>query len=107
MSKYIPDRWVVLEFTSPQYGTIRKVFGGWYGGYLSGDSWRLNSGITREEVVDGILVFHGNSGSEYACHPDGYGLSAYMEGVLSSYMRDITELGEGYTMRIVGEYEPK
>ena len=39
-----PDSWVVLKITA-ETGVIYKVLAGWSGGYLDGDSWRLNSGI--------------------------------------------------------------
>ena len=61
-SKYTPDAWVVLEF---EYSgeVIRKVFAGWYGGYTTGDSWKLSSGITKVEYEGDIILFHNYSGS--------------------------------------------
>ncbi len=48
--EYTPDSWVVLKVKAGK-GTFPfyKVLAGWSGGYLSGDSWRINSGITRVE----------------------------------------------------------
>lgn len=47
MNEYTPDNWVVvfLNGDDPHY----RVLVGWSGGYLTGDSWRMNSGITRVE----------------------------------------------------------
>ena len=79
---YSPDSWVVLKVkegkgTFPFY----KVLAGWSGGYLDGDSWRMNSGITlvfeRENTVD----FYGESGSMYWCHQGGYRLTMSLAGV--------------------------
>ena len=77
MSDYTPDNWVVLKFTqqgqigNTGYGRKEKVFykvlGGWSGGYLSGDSWRLNSGIVDVEETTDSFIFIGNSGSRYIC----------------------------------------
>ena len=82
MSEYTPDRWVVLKIkegkgTFPFY----KVLGGWSGGYIYGDSWRMNSGITlvfeRENTVD----FYGESGSLYRCPKGAYGLKMSTAGI--------------------------
>lgn len=71
MSNYQPDRWVLLKY---QHGY--KVLGSWYGGYLYGDSWRLNSGVTSVDVSqDNLISFWGASGSCYTCHEDDYGMS--------------------------------
>ena len=47
MSNYKPDNWVVIKMDgdNPHY----RVLAGWSGGYLHGDSWKINSGITRVE----------------------------------------------------------
>ena len=41
-----PNKWVILEIEFKS-GVEYKVFGSWTGGYLDGDSWRLNSGIEK------------------------------------------------------------
>ena len=75
-----PDSWVVLKITT-ETGVIYKVLAGWSGGYLDGDSWRLNSGINiifeREDSVD----FYGNSGSLYHCRKGSYGLRMGTSGI--------------------------
>ena len=50
-----PERWVVVDITVDGEST-KKVFAGWYGGYLDGDSWKLNSGIASEQELDKILA---------------------------------------------------
>jgi len=64
-----PQRWVVLKLPNKHY----KVFATWGGGYLSGDSWRLNSGISKVEQDKDFYYFYGFSGSCYRCHKKGYG----------------------------------
>ena len=75
-----PDRWVVLKITT-ETDVIYKVLAGWSGGYLYGDSWRLNSGINivfeRKDQVD----FYGNSGSLYVCQKGAYGLRMSTAGI--------------------------
>jgi hypothetical protein len=67
-----PDNWVVIKFEgkTPHY----KILGGWSGGYLDGDSWRMNSGIVRVEEENDRLNFYGASGSCYSCHKESYTL---------------------------------
>lgn len=76
---YYPDSWVILEIKGddPHY----RVLGGWSGGYLHGDSWRLNSGITRHEFDGDYWYFYGSSGSCYLCYLDSYGLRKSTIGV--------------------------
>jgi hypothetical protein len=82
MSEYNPDNWVVLKVkegkgTFPFY----KVLAGWSGGYLSGDSWRINSGVTEVKDAGDYYEFYGESGSCYRCHKEGYGLRMNNAGV--------------------------
>lgn len=65
---YTPDNWIVFEFETPDGKKFRKVLGGWSGGYLDGDSWRLNSGIVDVKDDGDYLLFIGHSGSTYKCH---------------------------------------
>lgn len=70
-----PYDWVVLRIESED-SVIYKVLAGFPGGYLDGDYWRLNSGITDVELGDnGIVYFYGNSGSCYKVNEANYHLS--------------------------------
>jgi hypothetical protein len=62
-----PDNWVVVKFPDHY-----RVLAGWSGGYLSGDSWRLNSGIVRAEQDGQYWYFYGASGSYYSCRKGAY-----------------------------------
>ena len=70
MSNYKPDNWVVIKIdgNEPHY----RVLAGWSGGYLDGDSWKMNSGITRVEDAGDRFNFYGSSGSCYSCHKESY-----------------------------------
>lgn len=74
MSMYTPDSWVLLHVvggSSPHY----RVFGSWSGGYLDGDSWRMNSGVcSANQILGGKVQFHGSSGSIYECSLSNYGI---------------------------------
>jgi len=93
MSEYCPDRWIVLEFTNGETVT-RKMFGGWYGGYTGGDSWKLNSGITGVRIKDDVYEFDGYSGSTYYCHLNNYGMSGFQMGILSGWMKQAEQRGD-------------
>ena len=41
---YKPENWVIVKIND-----VYKVFGGWRGGFATGDSWKLNSGIEAIE----------------------------------------------------------
>lgn len=80
MSEYEPHSWVVLSinFEGKKYF---KVLGGWSGGYLDGDYWRMNSGITHMEEDEDYYYFHGYSGSVYKCRKESQHLRGTMHGI--------------------------
>lgn len=80
MTEYKPDSWVVIKMTNKDQ-TFYKVLGGWSGGYLDGDSWRLNSGVERVELDNDRYMFYGSSGSVYNCHKESYGLKMITTGI--------------------------
>lgn len=69
---YTPDNWVVVHVkgSDPHY----RVLAGWSGGYATGDSWRLNSGVTSVGEDDDTYYFYGTTKSIYACRKGSYGL---------------------------------
>lgn len=82
MSEYYPDNWVVLKIKEGKLDSgFYKVLGGWSGGYLDGDSWRMNSGISKVTENGDYLEFWGYSGSVYVCHKKSYGLRMNNAGV--------------------------
>lgn len=84
MFEYTPNEWVLIKIggDTPHY----KVFGAWRGGYTTGDSWRMNSGVTSVKKEGNYFIFNGKSGSVYRCHKDAYGIkSPYANTILSKY----------------------
>lgn len=69
---YTPDNWVIIKFKGddPHY----RVLAGWSGGYTTGDSWRINSGITKVEETEDSYLFYGSTGSCYKCGKNSYTL---------------------------------
>ena len=90
---YNPDKWVIVKITSKEDKTHYRVFGSWYGGYLHGNSWRMNSGINGASRDEDIYSFYGNSGSEYQCHKKTYGLSGYGGAQLHDMIEKSKEVG--------------
>ena len=84
MSEYLPDNWVVLKITYKNK-TVYKVLAGWSGGYLDGDSWRMNSGITRVEDHETYYSFFGYSRSVYKVGKQSYGLRMNNAGVYNHW----------------------
>jgi hypothetical protein len=79
-----PDKWVILKLQTKNEKPYYKVFGTWYGGYLDGDSWQMNSGIIKVNSDDISFYFCGVSGSIYRCHIKSYGTSNYTTSVLDN-----------------------
>lgn len=64
-----------------------KVLAGWSGGYATGDSWKLNSGITGfRRDADGYCYFEGYTGSVYKCHTSSETVRMSIVGVLSELL---------------------
>lgn len=86
MNTYNPDSWVLLKITgaTPHY----RVFGSWRGGFATGDSWRMNSGVVSVTQQGDFYHFQGHSGSVYVCHRNTYGhLGAYNDAVVTTYIK--------------------
>lgn len=92
MSEYSPDRWVVVKITTPKE-QLYKVFASWSGGYGGGDSWKINSGITRATLVNDCWEFDGYSGSVYSCHREAYGTNGYGGNVLQGFISQAKNQG--------------
>ena len=89
-----PHGWIVIKISKENEPDVYKVFASWRGGYLDGDSWKLNSGIKRVEETEDKYIFHGYSGSEYHCKKIYYGVcSGYAGSILDSITDKITIMG--------------
>lgn len=77
-----PESWVVLKIPDGY-----KVFATWTGGYLDGDSWKINSGIKEVEEDYNNYYFIGFSGSCYKCDKRRYGvMTSYGQSVLNKIL---------------------
>lgn len=94
MNEYCPDYWLVVKIDY-ENETIYKVFATWVGSFTQGDSWKLNSGITKVEREGEYLNFYGSSGSVYSCpnKKSLYRNSSYSFGVLENLIKRLNEGG--------------
>lgn len=106
-----PDGFLILKITMPESEPLYKLFSGWYGGYLDGDRWRLNSGITLIEEDNEwngkgkFYYVHGNSSTVYHIHEDQYGkLPSYCSGVLDNMKSTAEEAGGEIQVITIEEY---
>lgn len=101
---YTPDRWVIIK-GKWNGETVYKVLAGWSGGYLEGQSWRINSGITKVTVDDSYYYFEGSSGSTYKCHKNGYGLNLIMGSIVQQIesLPDVVILEDGDFSNLLNE----
>lgn len=94
MSYYTPSGWSFLKIkVYGQDNTIVKVFGSWSGGYLSGDSWRVNSGVTKIEESDREYIVSGYSGSQYILSKTVNHITAYNKRVLEDMIEELRSYG--------------
>jgi len=88
MSEYYPHNWVVLKLKADKGADpIYKVLAGWSGGYLDGDSWRMNSGITSVVEENKSFEFYGESGSCYVCRKGDYRLTMANAGIYNKLVK--------------------
>ena len=83
MSEHKPDNWIMLKINL-ENEILYKILGGWSGGYLDGDSFRINSGVTKATKDGDYFVFEGHSGSKYYCHKNNYMIRMNIAGVLGA-----------------------
>ena len=79
---YEPDNWVIVEIEQDNGQPFHKVLGGWSGGYLDGNTWRMNSGIDRVVTDEDHYDIHGYSGSVYRCRKDTEGIRMNIANIL-------------------------
>lgn len=91
MNTYTPDKWVVIKIEGKDIPLTYKVFACWYGGYLNGDSWKMNSGIKKVSKKKNCWYFEGFSGSTYECHKERYGTNMYGGGVMQNIIEKAKE----------------
>lgn len=102
MSEYTPDVWVMLKFDNSKT-VVYKILAGWYGGYTTGDSWKLNSGVTHVEQDGDWYKFHGSSGSVYECHKNNYKLSGLTASILNKFYDDIEKANLDIKLSVMDE----
>lgn len=106
MNEYYPDRWMLVrvqrqEDAAPWY----KVFAMWSGGYLTGDSWRLNSGIVKTHLDDGDeWTMVGESGTAYFGREQSYGWNLYGANVFRDLQKQLQEKYTGFTFEPITEF---
>lgn len=98
---YNPDRWVIVEIENPKHGKLHKVLGGWSGGYLDSDNWRMSSGLEKIEEDGDYYLMHNYSGSVYKCHKNSEGVTVLSGSILGQMEDQAKKLGEGYSVKIV------
>jgi len=81
---YTPDNWVKIKL--PDINE-HKIVAGWSGGYLDGDSWKINSGIKKEEEHEDYIDYIGYSGSIYRCYKGREKISIAIVNVLDVMLK--------------------
>lgn len=88
MSTHTPNRWVMLSIENKKTSEVtRHILGGWSGGYLDGDSWRLSTPIVVTNETEDHYEFNTESGSSYICGKYSQSLTGLTGSVLSHYQK--------------------
>lgn len=90
MIGYNPHKWLMVQIKGPD--PHYRILGSWMGGYLDGDSWRLNSGVVRVEEENDYYHFYGSSGSCYTCRKANYGAHLFGYNVLDKYQKEAPDM---------------
>ena len=101
MNTYTPDRWVILEIKTLTE-CVYKILAGWRGGFASGDSWRLSSGIVDGDAWEHGYAFVNESGSKYLCFTESEGMTMYMMEIYQQFVDSAPGNGQ---IRIVSAEE--
>ena len=92
MSEYNPDKWAIIKLEIDGV-LVHKVLGGWSGGYLDGDSWRLSSGLESVETEGNYYLMKNYSGSVYKCHKNANGFNVISGEKFTEFEDAIKEKG--------------
>ena len=86
---YNPDAWVAILINN----NLVKIFCCWYGGYTSGDIWRMNSGCSQIIEREDEYSAYGYSGSEYILTKGMNRLSSYGSAMLAEIIGELDSYG--------------
>lgn len=95
------DYFQIVEISHPDHETIYKCFATWVGGYINGDEWRFNSGITDIVEHEKWFEVKGHSGSSYIVpkFERCYRTSGYTGSVLGDIVNGAAS--RGATVRVM------
>lgn len=93
MTTYNPDKWMLVKLTNNEGKFHHRVFAVWSGSYTTGDSWKLNSGITKILEDEDFYKFEGSSGSVYHCRKGMYGSTGYGHSVIRNIVEESKDIG--------------
>jgi hypothetical protein len=66
MTTYTPDKFVVHDYGASYEEERYAILGGWWGNFITPDSWKRSSPIVRWELQDdSTIIAHTYSGSQY------------------------------------------
>jgi len=89
-----PDKWSIIKQTHEDGEIWYRLFANFYGGYVNGDSWRINSGIDVVKEDDKSFTINGaKSNTIYMCNKKSYGITSYGMLVFSSLQSEVLDHG--------------
>jgi hypothetical protein len=107
LTMYSPGAYRVILIDTPT-GQLVKLFASWSGGYLDGDSYRINSGTEVIIEEQNNYFFYGFSGSIYKLNKFTQGhLTSYSSGIYNRILQQdcAREISVQEAINILGENE--
>lgn len=90
--EYIPDKWVVVDYSSEYSPTERyAILAGWGGSYVYGASWKRSSSIVSVEEKEDCWNVTTYSGSVYELRKSGYGTTGLTASLLADAQLETLE----------------
>ncbi len=99
MREYTPDSWIIVQIESEQYGKINKILAGWSGGYTTGNSWKLSSGIESVQDEGKFYTMPQSSGSVYHLYKQSERITGMMSGVFEKFAKQAEDSDGEFTFK--------
>ena len=84
MSKYTPDKFVVIDYGN-KYSIDERyaILAGFYGGFAGNNSWKRSSPVVKWDVEGDTIIAHTFSGSKYVLHKGCVGWTMLTQSLAS------------------------
>lgn len=102
---YTPDRFVVIDYGNKYEQEDRyAILAGWWGNFVTPDSWKRSSPIVKWEVEDNKIVATTFSGSKYVLLKDSIGVTMLTASLIAQASLTVVDVWED-VLKIIGSIQ--